>query len=208
MKLGALKQLQAASPSLYDPIAIDIACIKALGFSNPQQFMAPPSAMGNPPPELTKMQQDGQAKLQEAQAKTTIAQAKAAEVKAKMEIEQAKIQVEASKGNGKDGSMPIEAAKAKAALISAQARMKEADVKHADAALNAHNLAADRASKEHLATMDLAKDVLLHHSEKAADRERMAFDGAHKSADRDAQMGTEQARIDAMSQAKAKEDKP
>ncbi|CAB4180900.1 hypothetical protein UFOVP1072_1, partial [uncultured Caudovirales phage] len=38
MKIMALKQLQAASPALYDPIAIDMAALKAIGWSNPEQF--------------------------------------------------------------------------------------------------------------------------------------------------------------------------
>ena len=52
MKVMALKQLQAAQPSLYDPIAIDTAALQAIGWSNPSQFLASPSAQQNPPPEL------------------------------------------------------------------------------------------------------------------------------------------------------------
>jgi hypothetical protein len=52
MKIMALKQLQAAQPGLYNPIAIDKAALKAIGWSNPEQFMAPPEAQMKPPPEL------------------------------------------------------------------------------------------------------------------------------------------------------------
>jgi len=51
MKITALKQLQQANPSMYDPIAIDVAALQAIGWSNPSQFMAPPNAQASPPPE-------------------------------------------------------------------------------------------------------------------------------------------------------------
>lgn len=56
MKIMALKQLQAAQPSLYDPIAIDKAALVAIGFNNPDQFLAPPTAQASPPPELLQAQ--------------------------------------------------------------------------------------------------------------------------------------------------------
>jgi hypothetical protein len=50
MKVMALKQLQAAQPSLYDPIAVEKAALTAIGFSNPEQFMSSPQAQQQPPP--------------------------------------------------------------------------------------------------------------------------------------------------------------
>ena len=225
MKLGALKALQAASPSLYDPIAIDIACIRALGFSNPEQFMAPPSAMGNAPPELVRMQQEGQAKVQDAQSKAIMAKAKADQVKAHAEMEMFRFQLDASKGNGKSGPEPLDVAKTKAMMMDAQTRAKLADSKHADLALTAHEHAATRASNEHLATMELAKEVMLHQMEHGhnanqlamdgvkhqrelsanaqTEQQRMAFDGAHKNADRDSKAHIDMAKVEGM---KAKPD--
>ena len=52
MKIMALKQLQAAQPALYDPVAIDKAALQAIGFNNPQQFMASPRAQAAPPPQM------------------------------------------------------------------------------------------------------------------------------------------------------------
>jgi hypothetical protein len=66
MKIMALKQLQAAQPGLYDPIAVDMAALQAIGWNNPTQFMAPPNAQGAPPPEMMKMQADAKAKAEEA----------------------------------------------------------------------------------------------------------------------------------------------
>jgi hypothetical protein len=237
MKLAALKALQGQSPTLYDPIAIDQACIRALGFSNPEQFMAPPSAMGNPPPELTKMQQEGQAKtdtakakLQDAQSKADMVKAKAAEVQAKMALEQQKMRVDMGKGEG--GSMTLDAAKAKAMLMDAETKAKLANVTHADAALRAHNQTEDRHSEEHIALLGLAKEVLshqntqarereqmaaerdMHHSEISADlhteHQRMAFEHQHKVADRFAKSESEGEKLKVMAKAKpaAKKDKP
>jgi len=74
MKVVALKQLQSASPTLYDPIAVDKAALKAIGWSNPEQFMAPPSAQGKPSPEVLKGEEELKIKKQEADAKTLTAQ--------------------------------------------------------------------------------------------------------------------------------------
>lgn len=84
MKIMALKQLQAANPSMYDPIAIDTAALQAIGWSNPEQFMAPPSAQGAPPPELQFMQAQASALGKTADAKMMMAQAKMADTQAKM----------------------------------------------------------------------------------------------------------------------------
>ena len=182
MKLAALKQLQAGSPSLYDPIAIDQACIRALGFNNPQQFMAPPSAMGNPPPELVKMQQEGQAKVKEAEAKATIAQAKAFEAQSKAKIETQRLQIDANKpGEMPKGPQPLEEVKARAMMMDAQTRAKAADAKQADIAINAQNQAKERETRHEIETMKLAQQIMLHGSEKHHDREKMAVD-AHSDA--------------------------
>lgn len=217
MKLAALKELQAQSPSLYDPIAIDRACIQALGFSNPEQFMAPPSAMGQPPPELTKMQQEGQAKLDEAKAKGIMAQAKSDEVKGKIDLEKSRLQMDMGKGDG--GTQPLDIVKAKTALMDAHTKAKLADVDQADLALRARNEQADRSSAEHLATMNLAKEIMIHNStqqhenmHKAVDLAQhqgdMAFDGEHKVADRDAKGSLESEKLKAMSKAKGKPNVP
>ena len=86
MKVQALLTLAAAQPALYDPIAINITALEALGWSNPEQFMAPPSAQAAPPPELiqaqAKMKADdtkAQASMVSAQASMLTAQAKSKE---------------------------------------------------------------------------------------------------------------------------------
>lgn len=97
MKVTALKQLQAASPALYDPIAIDLAALKALGWSNPEQFMAPPEAAGKPPPELLERQAKVQNDAKRADAAMLNAQANAQKSQVQTALAEQKLQMDAHK---------------------------------------------------------------------------------------------------------------
>ena len=97
MKVTALKQLQASNPALYDPIAIDLAALKALGWSNPEQFMAPPEAAGKPPPELLERQAKVQNDGKRADAAMMNAQANAQKSQAQMALAEQKLQIDAHK---------------------------------------------------------------------------------------------------------------
>jgi hypothetical protein len=113
MKIMALKQLQAAQPSLYNPIAIDTAALRAIGFNNPEQFMAPPAAQASPPPELIEAQAQmrqgdiiaGAAKLS-AEARMLDAQTKAKQV----DFQQSRAAVE-DRNRDQDRAAKIEIAK-------------------------------------------------------------------------------------------------
>ena len=94
MKVMALKQMQAQNPSLYDPIAIDTAALKALGWSNPEQFLVPPEAMGKPPPELLEKQAKAQNDSKRADASVMDAQTRARQAALKAEIDMQKAQLE------------------------------------------------------------------------------------------------------------------
>jgi hypothetical protein len=81
MKIIALKQLQAASPNLYDPVAIDKAALAAIGFANPASFMVSSAAQAAPPPQLIKEKAEmaneakiADAKMLDAQTKAKLAQ--------------------------------------------------------------------------------------------------------------------------------------
>jgi len=76
MKVMALKQLMKENPTLYDPIAVDKAALQAIGWTNPEQFMAPPSAQAEPPPEVKEKMAELQIKKQDADSRTMVAQAK------------------------------------------------------------------------------------------------------------------------------------
>jgi len=134
MKVMALKQLQAANPSMYDPIAIDTAALKAIGWSNPEQFLAPASAQANPPPELIQAQARAQSDAARAQAVTMDAQTRAMMAQQKAHYDQARIQIEAMKAAG-------------------QLEKDQKDI---------GSKAADRAAKERMNLIDLAQNIAVH----------------------------------------------
>lgn len=75
MKIMALKQLQGSNPGLYDAVAIDKAALRAIGWSNPEQFLLPENQRNQPPPEMLKGIEDVKIAHQKADADTMRAQA-------------------------------------------------------------------------------------------------------------------------------------
>lgn len=191
MKIMALKQLQQANPSMYDPIAIDIAALQAIGWSNPQQFMAPPSAQQQPPPELqqamAKIANDGK----DADAKMIVAQAKKAETDAKI---QSGAFAPKADGGLKPPEQPDPAAMitAQARLLDAKTKQQEAGVHHRDVMIEDQNRDLDRQSRESVQIMELAREVIGHnanaeaaekdaeHVAREAEKDRAAAHRAHK----------------------------
>ena len=158
MKIMALKQLQAAQPTLYDPVAIDTAALKAIGWSNPEQFLAPQNAQQQPPPEIVKGLADIKARQQDADARMMTAQAKIAET-------QAKIQQGAFAPKG--GVAPQDPMLARADLMDAQAKLMSAHAKTQEIPLRAaemeteaRNQMAERESREKIERMILEKERL------------------------------------------------
>jgi len=133
MKVMGLKQLQAAQPSLYDPIAIDMVALQALGWSNPQQFMAPPSAQASPPPQLLQAQAESQSKMITANARMLDAQTKAKQAMAPAPGLGA---ATVSKGPS-DDELQIKA-------MEAETKAKQLEVTARNNELDAHSQNADR----------------------------------------------------------------
>lgn len=75
MKIMALKQLQSANPALYDTIAVDKAALRAIGWSNPDQFLLPEDQRNQPGPEEQQATEELQINHQKADADTMRAQA-------------------------------------------------------------------------------------------------------------------------------------
>jgi hypothetical protein len=147
MKIVGLKQLQQASPNMYDPIAIDTAALQAMGWNNPEQFMAPPSAMGKPPPEVLRQEAEVQidqsraeSDAKRADAQVMLAQARVAEIEAK---------------SGLAGGQEPDPTKV------AEIRLKEQEIaaRREDAQLDAVNRLRDRESRERLAAVRLAENM-------------------------------------------------
>ena len=151
MKIVGLKQLQQQNPSMYDPIAIDTAAMQAMGWSNPQQFMVPPSALQQkPPPEVQYAQAMVGIKKQEADAKTAMVQVKQQEVAAKA------MQAQQEAGGLGDGQ-PTFLDQLKAEEI--QLKQNELQVKQQEGMMDALNRKRDRESRERLAAVKLAIEM-------------------------------------------------
>ena len=149
MKVLALKQLVASNPSLYDPIAVDTAALQALGWSNPQQFMIPASAQGKPPPELMQAMAKAQNDKSNADARMLDSQTRAAESQARLELDRQRLEMEMGKNQGDPSKM---------AQIETQ-RM-EIQQREKDTMFDAINRKRDRESRERLAAIKLAEELM------------------------------------------------
>jgi hypothetical protein len=168
IKIMALKELQAANPSMYDPIAIDTAALKAIGWNNPQQFLAPPQAQGKPPPELQKVIAEMQIKKQDADAR--MIEAKAHEAKTQAEIQKMGMESQHMAAGGlatggpadKQVDTPVDQMLAQADVMDAQTRAQDVQLKAQFHAMEDRNRDLDRQSRERVQLLNLAKEVMLH----------------------------------------------
>jgi hypothetical protein len=145
MKVMALKQLQAAQPGLYDPIAIDTAALHAIGWSNPQQFMLPAHAQGKPTPEMMEMQAKAQNDSMRAQATMIDAQSRAQKTQADIAQGGQKLQLDAAKVS--------QDARINAAKISADNNVAQRD----------NDTKTDEMlSRERIQLVDLAQNLAVH----------------------------------------------
>ena len=141
MKIMGLKQLQQASPSLYDPIAIDSAALQAMGWSNPQQFMVPPTALQQKePPEVEYAKAKLAIEKQKADADTMRAQAD--------------VQKTMAEAGGQQGGQPDPLK-----VAELQLREREMAFKGQETELESLNRERERESRERLAAVRLAQDI-------------------------------------------------
>jgi hypothetical protein len=145
MKIMALKQLQQSNPAMYDPKQIDLAAMKAMGWSNPEQFMAPAEAQGQMPPQMMQAIEELKIKKQDADSRSLTAQAKAQE-----------IQMRAAGGGVVGADKEGDAVKA----AELQVRQQEIESRAIDARLDAANRQRDRETRERLAAINLAKELI------------------------------------------------
>ena len=149
MKIMGLKQLQQANPSMYDPIAIDSAALQAMGWSNPQQFMVPPSAMGKPPPEMEE--KIAKIKIEQQKAEADMMRAQSDQARAQADVQKTMAELN---GGGLDGQQydPLKAAEI-------ETKNRELMIKQQDSELEAANRERERESRERLAAVRLAQDI-------------------------------------------------
>ena len=144
MKVTALKQLAQSNPAIYDPIAVDIAALQAIGWNNPEQFMAPMSAQGKMPPEMQRAIAEIQIKGRDADTRAKLADAKIAETAAKIQT------MGQANQTGEESAVST----------ADQLKFLDLDVKAADAKIDAANRAADRESRERLALLQLVQKLI------------------------------------------------
>ena len=166
MKIMGLIQLQQANPTLYDPVAINKAALLAMGWSNPQEFMVPPSAQAAPPPQLIQAQAEMQNKKQDSDAKMLDAQAKMITAKA-IETKHT------AEANAPTGVAPPEPPSS-VEMMAAQAKLQDAHTREMhekieaermlidkrNAAVENTNRDQDRHDKLLETKIDLSKDLL------------------------------------------------
>jgi hypothetical protein len=179
MKVMALKQLQQGNPSMYNAQAIDLAAMKAMGWSNPEQFLAPPEQQNQMPPEMIKAMEELKILQKEADAKEAVAQASIAdsqsEAQARMIDAQtrrmlAEAKVEETQLKAKGQQDPAKEIEAQAKMMDAQNRRDklnleaqqlgvESDHKEADRLIDSHHRNEDRRSREDQFLANLLRDM-------------------------------------------------
>lgn len=180
MKVMGLKQLQSSNPQMYDPIAIDTAALKALGWSNPEQFFAPPNPNPPVPPEVQAKMAELQIKKQDADTRSMKAQADVAKTQHEIQsgpegtpIDQNKlIDLQLKQHDMQQRAMDAEikrrdsenrlretVVQAQVDQSSTEAELQRAMLKNQDDRFEAANRQRDRESKERLAAVKLASEI-------------------------------------------------
>jgi len=165
----ALKQIQSANPALYDPIAVDRMALQAVGWSNPEQFMVPPEALG------PQQSPEAQAKMAELQIKKQDSDTKAMVGKAKVALDFAKAQQDSQQGGlvapaeKSDHEKKVDAIDLIIKEKMADAKMMDAKVKGAGLALTAKKDQFDgrikeeeMMAKQEIEKMQLAERLSVH----------------------------------------------
>jgi hypothetical protein len=154
MKIMALKQLVASNPSMYDPIAVDVAALQAIGWSNPQQFLAPPSAQAKKPPELEQKDQEMAIKKQDADTKAAIAKAQIAKMQAETQMEM--------QGGLAPQQDPMAGADMQHKKEELELKQLELSLRAKQVGVDSENRAADRESRERIEYAKIIQDLILH----------------------------------------------
>jgi hypothetical protein len=175
MKVVALKQIVAQNPTLYDPIAVDKVSLQAVGWSNPEQFMIPPEAQGQMPPEMQQAMAKLQIDKQKADAQMLSAQSKAKADDVKATLEMAKMHAENGSEEAPESNELSEHEK-QVNIEDLRIKKQLADAKMLDAKTKAAGLGVqmqkDRAdnmmdqqemvAKERIQAIDLAQNLAVH----------------------------------------------
>jgi hypothetical protein len=160
MKVEALGRIaQAAPPGMFDPIRVAKMQVRAIGYSNPEQYLAPPESMGKPTPE----QQNDQAEVQVKQALAEVQKMKASTDAQKTQIDMQKTQAEIQ---GMQQSQGLGAARLQMDQANSDVDNKVKVVKtQMDAALKNREVDAKSEQgllEERLQLIDVAQNLAVH----------------------------------------------
>jgi hypothetical protein len=189
MKVMALKQLQGASPNLYDPIKVDMAALNAIGWPNPEEFFVPPAARSAPPPQLQQAQAQMANEGKKADADSMRAQADLIEARAADKETETKIAVghftpkqeSAGLAGSQQVDTPVDKLTAAAKMLDAHTRAREAAVHAQQAHTEDVNRDQDRVAKEREAAIKLASDVIRAPTHPVTGKPVSVDDAGHKA---------------------------
>jgi hypothetical protein len=123
MKLGLLKQLQQAMPTLYDPISVDTTVLQGAGYANPEQFFAAPDKRDQPPPEAQKAMADYEINKQKADNDSQRVQIEAGKAQADTQTKMAELQGKQAESQAKAGEAQQDRMESQMKAQQAQAEM-------------------------------------------------------------------------------------
>jgi len=177
MKVEALARAAAAAPTMFDQVAVIKTTLQAVGWSNPEQFMVPASALGRLPPDLEMKQQEAAVKAKMADAKTQLDLAKAQEITAK-----------AGQNGTEQQPDPAALMMAKSKLMDSETWREELKDKRQLTHMELAQKERDREGKEQLAILGIQKDHLSDQMDLAKERlhiEAARIESESKPVDRD-----------------------
>lgn len=159
MKATAIKQLQGASPQLYDAQKVDSTILKLMGYANPEQFFSSPEQRNQPPPEIQKAMAEFSIRKQDSDADVKYTEAKTAEIMAK--IQPGALNPNQG-GKGQQIDTPVDQALAQVEMMRVQNEAKDAQLRQQDLVLRNENEDQKRVADQNRQIIELAKDVVTH----------------------------------------------
>jgi hypothetical protein len=133
---------------------VDTAALKASGWDNPEQFMAPQDGSKGPPPEIMKGIEEIKIKKQDAESRAIVAKARAAEL-------ESRAMANSSGGlAGPEGQSAPPSVEEQIKVAEIEQKKQEMDLKAQDSVIDAINRKRDRESRERLAAVRFAEKAM------------------------------------------------
>lgn len=182
MKAAALVQLASAAPQLYNLPEVNKEALRVLGFTNIDQFIAPPNQM----PPMDVLEKMGKMKIEERKVaadekrvniEALKASAEAQKSAAELGIRGREVEMSAGGVPGReDVGSKADLMNAQAAIMEAIVHDKEVQATSEDSRIDGLNRAKERESRERLAKMNMQRDILNARKEMALAGNKAASD--------------------------------